>query len=69
MIKSMNYKHTNKKWIHEVQKHLFKFHILQCYIPKLEKFNEFASDKTEKTSTMNCFHREYCGQMLFSVIL
>jgi hypothetical protein len=24
--------------------------------------NEFTSDKTERTPTMNCFHYEYCGR-------
>jgi hypothetical protein len=53
------HKHTNKN---KFQKRLLKLCVLQCYVLKLEKFDEFASDKTEKMPTLNCFQCEHCGQ-------
>jgi hypothetical protein len=36
------------------------------YIPKFEEFSEFASDKTQKISTLNCPQNEHCG-WIFSI--
>jgi len=52
VFSSLKHKHTNKNSTLKVLEHLFN--ILQILHTKLEKFNEFAAERPEKTLAMNC---------------
>jgi len=67
VLSSLKYKHTNKNSTLKVSEHLFN--VLQMLHTKLEKFNEFAGERPEKTLAMNCPQCEHCTQIFFDIYI